>query len=53
MLILLFVQAIFPGAWLSHVNVNSYKVPDAPENGKVCTCKCIFFFVLNWLLWLV
>ncbi|AES62884.1 DUF1639 family protein [Medicago truncatula] len=27
-------NTLFPGAWLSQVNADSYKVPDAPENGK-------------------
>jgi len=37
-LILLFVQTLFPGMWLSEINADSYKVPDdVPENnGKVC-----------------
>jgi hypothetical protein len=45
MLILLFVQTLFPGAWLSEVNADSYKVPDPPKNGKVCMCMSIFLFL--------
>jgi len=44
MLILLFVQSLYPGVWLSEVNADSYKVPDAPEKGKVCICMCISCF---------
>jgi len=53
MLILLFVQTLYPGAWLSEVNADSYKVPDAPEKGKVCTCICISCFELVVMIGLI
>ncbi|RHN49923.1 hypothetical protein MtrunA17_Chr6g0451821 [Medicago truncatula] len=33
------MNALFPGVWLSEVNADSYKVPDALENGKICTSR--------------
>jgi len=50
-LILIFVQAIFPGAWLSEINADSYKVHDAHEKGKVCTYMCIFLFWISCYDW--
>lgn len=29
------LQSLFPGLWLSEVTVDTYKVPDLPDNGKV------------------
>jgi len=49
-LILLFVQTLFPGMWLSEINADSYKVlDDVPENnGKVCFLFWIACFDLNF-----
>jgi hypothetical protein len=32
---LFWLQALFPGLWLSEVTVDNYKVPELPESGKV------------------
>jgi hypothetical protein len=29
------LQALFPGLWLAEVTVDTYQVPELPENGKV------------------
>lgn len=31
-------QTLFPGLWLTEVTVDSYKVPDLADNGKVTAC---------------
>lgn len=29
------LQTLFPGLWLTEVTVDTYKVPELPESGKV------------------
>lgn len=38
------VQSLFPGLWLSEVTLDSYKVPESAENGKVIALSSVGFW---------
>ncbi|MDV3145755.1 MAG: DUF1639 domain-containing protein [Sweet potato little leaf phytoplasma] len=38
------MQSIFPGLWLSEITADSYKVPEAPETGKVYVTPALNLF---------
>ena len=38
------MQSLFPGLWLSEITLDSYKVPEAAENGKVIALSSVGFW---------